>query len=139
MTLTKAQREQLKNKYGGRCAYCGCTLTAKWQADHLLPLKRTGKWVPKNGRYYGEYVQTGITHPERDTLGNMMPCCIPCNNNKSNVSLETWRKQLEHLPDVLMKNYSAWRHAQRFGLVQQVGTKVVFHFETYTVRRKFRL
>ncbi|WP_109042751.1 hypothetical protein [Escherichia coli] len=27
MALTKKQREKLRMKFGGRCAYCGCELT----------------------------------------------------------------------------------------------------------------
>ena len=138
MTLTPKQREALKLKYGGRCAYCGSVLGAKWQADHLLPLRREGTWVRKKGGRGFEYQSLGtMLHPERDTLDNLMPACIPCNNNKADLPLEQWRKSLEHLPEVLEKNYSAWRHANRFGLVLLGRVQVKFHFETYTVRRRF--
>ena len=30
MKLTKQQRQQLKDKYGGKCAYCGCDLADRW-------------------------------------------------------------------------------------------------------------
>ncbi|EQZ24729.1 hypothetical protein G977_04718 [Escherichia coli UMEA 3585-1] len=34
MALTKKQREKLRMKFGGRCAYCGCELTEKgWHAE----------------------------------------------------------------------------------------------------------
>lgn len=29
MALTKKQREKLRMKFGGRCAYCGCELPEK--------------------------------------------------------------------------------------------------------------
>ncbi len=36
MALTKKQREKLRMKFGGRCAYCGCELPEKgWHADHV--------------------------------------------------------------------------------------------------------
>ena len=35
MKLTKTQRKELKQKYDGRCAYCGSVLGDKWHADHL--------------------------------------------------------------------------------------------------------
>jgi len=39
--LTKAQRAVLREKFGGRCAYCGCELPEKgWHADHLEPVMR---------------------------------------------------------------------------------------------------
>lgn len=37
---------------------------------------------------------------------------------------------MERKVDILRTNYSAWRHAERFGLVAQVKTEVVFYFET---------
>ena len=40
MKLTKTQREELKQKYAGRCAYCGDGLTDKWHADHLEAVVR---------------------------------------------------------------------------------------------------
>ncbi len=58
-----------------------------------------------------------------------MPSCRSCTIDKSNLSLEDWRRSLEHKPNVLRDNYSAGRHAERFGLVAQVATRVVFHFE----------
>ncbi|HHR4690493.1 TPA: HNH endonuclease, partial [Salmonella enterica] len=36
MSLTKKQRAELRMKFGGRCAYCGCVLPEKgWHADHV--------------------------------------------------------------------------------------------------------
>lgn len=36
MKLTKQQRAELRNKYDGRCAYCGDLLSDRWHADHFL-------------------------------------------------------------------------------------------------------
>lgn len=44
MKLNKQQREQLKQKYGGRCAYCSDLLPDRWHADHIEPIKRTAKF-----------------------------------------------------------------------------------------------
>ena len=41
--LTKKQREQIFNKFGGKCAYCGCELPIRWHADHIEPIYREGK------------------------------------------------------------------------------------------------
>lgn len=36
MALTKKQRAILREKFGGKCAYCGCELPEKgWHADHV--------------------------------------------------------------------------------------------------------
>lgn len=41
MALTKKQRAELRMKFGGRCAYCGCELPEKgWHADHVEAVRR---------------------------------------------------------------------------------------------------
>ena len=41
--LTAAERQQIYEKFGGRCAYCGCKITIKdMQADHVVPLHLGG-------------------------------------------------------------------------------------------------
>ncbi len=36
--ISKIQRAELRMKFGGRCAYCGCKLPEKgWHADHVEP------------------------------------------------------------------------------------------------------
>jgi hypothetical protein len=43
MALTKKQRAELRMKFGGRCAYCGCELPEKgWHADHVEAALRNG-------------------------------------------------------------------------------------------------
>ncbi|ENU92074.1 hypothetical protein F971_01961 [Acinetobacter vivianii] len=117
MKLTKTQREELKQKYDGRCAYCGDELTDKWHADHLEAVVRdlvTGK--PEK--------------PENDVYENLMPACTACNHNKRSMSLESWRKILAHYRDVQVpRDCSQIRHLMRFGLVEFIQKPVVFHFE----------
>lgn len=86
MALTKKQRAELRMKFGGRCAYCGCELPEKgWHADHVEAVYRKmeidedarlkGKWKPK---------QTGeVNRPQHDNYGNLFPACAPCNLFKS--------------------------------------------------------
>lgn len=38
MALTKSQRAALREKFGGRCAYCGSELGERWHADHIEPI-----------------------------------------------------------------------------------------------------
>ena len=134
MNLSKAQRASLHGKYGGHCAYCGIPLTAKWQADHIEPVQRIGMWV-SNGRRM-KHVPTGeMNYPERDHIGNLAPSCVPCNNDKADSSVDSWRRRLEESHARLLRNYSTYKHALRFGLIQQSKAKVVFFFETYGSRR----
>lgn len=40
MAISKKQREVVFNKYGGKCAYCGCALEKGWHVDHVEPCRR---------------------------------------------------------------------------------------------------
>jgi len=125
MKLTKAQREQVRLKFGGRCAYCGESLGDRWHADHLLPVERKLEYVSGKG-----LVPNGeLWRPENDTIDNMMPACPPCNIDKHSLSLEGWRRKLQGATSVLTRNNPTYRHAKRFRLVQETGAKIRFHFE----------
>lgn len=124
-TGSKRQREELRAKFGGRCAYCGCALD-KMQADHLEPATRIttdpwGKPLPPE--------QQRLIHPERNTISNMMPACPPCNLHKSGYKLEEWRKLLERAAEVVRKEKSIFRAAERFGLIEVKDAGVTFYFE----------
>ena len=126
MKLNKNQREALKNKFGGHCAYCGCELGDKWQADHIEAVKREIEHIGG-----GVLRTTGeMTNPHLDTIENMNPACIPCNQNKSSMSLENWRSLLGHYRDVqLLRDSTHARHLHRFGLIEIKHEPVVFFFE----------
>jgi hypothetical protein len=132
MTLTKKQRADVFAMFDGHCAYCGIVLPEKgWHADHIEAIWRKTKMVRTDGRF-GSYkmVQTGECYaPENDHKDNFFPSCAPCNIDKGASSVEDWRKGLERKVKVLRDNYSAFRHAERFGLVAQVKERVVFYFE----------
>ncbi|MEO7326504.1 MAG: hypothetical protein ABIW82_16920 [Dokdonella sp.] len=126
MALTKGDREALKNMFCGRCAYCGAELADRWHADHVEAVRRRSKYVRDRG-----FVATGeMDRPENDCLTNMMPACVPCNIDKHSFTLEQWRKKLSETCGVLQRNNPNYRHALRFGLVQETGTKIRFYFET---------
>jgi hypothetical protein len=125
MKLTKAQRATLREKFGGRCAYCGEPLGDRWHADHIENVERKLARVP--GR--GVVCTTEVHRPERDTVDNLNPACAPCNIDKHTMTLEGWRVKLANACDVLARNQPTYRHAVRFGLVQETGARVVFHFE----------
>lgn len=42
---------------------------------------------------------------------------------------EDWRRKLQNAAEVLRRNQPTYRHALRFGLVQETGATIVFHFE----------
>ncbi len=127
---TKAERAEQYARFGGRCGYCGIKLGPRWHIDHIEPVGRLGKWVKQApGRPY-KWVATGeLNNPENDRPDNRMPSCHSCNIDKSNLRLADWRARLEDLASNLERNYSAYRHAKRFGIVTQRISKVVFFFE----------
>ena len=125
MALTKAQRAVLREKFGGRCAYCGQPLSDKWHADHIENVDRELKHIPGRG-----LVATGRMHrPERDTVENMNPSCVPCNLDKHAMTLEDWRGMIERSNEVLTRDVSTFRRALRYGLVQLNTQPVLFYFE----------
>jgi 5-methylcytosine-specific restriction endonuclease McrA len=142
MKLNKKQRELLKQKYGGYCAYCGTLLGDKWHADHLKPVMRLSEIVrvdKPNQTYI--FKPTGVMlKPENDTEDNYMPACVACNLHKTNMSLECFRKCLQNHLVTLNKSvaHSIYRHAKRFGLVSETPKEIVFHFEKYLPPEELR-
>lgn len=119
MALSKTQRAALREKFGGRCAYCGEPLGERWHADHVEPLVRND-WlkIPRSPDY-----------PHRDTLDNMNPACPPCNIDKHSLSLEAWRQMIQRSNEVLARDVSTFRRAIRYGLVKLSDAPVTFYFE----------
>lgn len=117
MKLNKKQREELKQKFGGRCAYCGCELSDKWHADHLAPI------------YRGHDEKIRYEHRGYDEIGNLMPACVSCNLSKSTWSLEMWREELKVKVARLEKYEKNFRLAVAFDQVEITNKPVVFYFE----------
>lgn len=126
MALSKKQRAVLREKFGGRCAYCGCELGDKWHADHVEPIVRND-WFKRAG--FTKELHRPPDHPERDTLANMNPACPPCNIDKHSLTLEGWRELMQRSNEVLMRDVSTFRRAVRYGLVTLNAEPIVFYFE----------
>ena len=125
MRLNKAQREVVRGKYNGRCAYCGSPLNDRFHVDHLEPVCRLLDWESGLG-----FKETGeAAYPERDTIDTLMPSCPPCNIDKHAMPLEAWRSKLQRSTEVLMRNNPTYRHALRFAQVCETRRPVVFYFE----------
>lgn len=123
---TKSQRAALLQKFGGRCAYCGQELGRRWHADHFEPVQRQSAWDSQKKKL----CPTGeCAAAEHDNLENLMPACPACNIDKSVLSLEEWRQKLLRATEVLARNSPTYRHAVRFGMVQETNARVMFYFE----------
>lgn len=124
-TGSQRQREALRQKFDGRCAYCGCELTVM-HADHFEPVIRVtrdpwGRPLPSSER--------SLIKPERNTVSNMMPSCKPCNLHKGGYSLNVWRDIIQRSADIVRKQTSTFRAGERFGVIAVSDEPVTFYFE----------
>jgi 5-methylcytosine-specific restriction endonuclease McrA len=118
---TKIDRDNIYNKYGGHCAYCGEPLEYdKMQIDHVLP-KLKYKEMPL---------------AERSRLGfninsdeNLMPSCITCNTTKSSMTLNEFREFISNRLFILNKTDTVYKFAKRYGLIKETPHKIKFYFE----------
>jgi len=112
-SISKRLRTEVYNKYGGRCAYCGCRIEYKdMQVDHMIPKR-------------GEETR-GI---DTDTADNYMPSCRLCNHYKRGNSLEGWRKMIEEIPAKLERDSYIYRVGVKYGLVKPEKKPVTFYYE----------
>ncbi len=78
MYISKKDREIIKNKFGGKCAYTGTELKNDWQVDHVQPLLRN--W----------WTNTAMLEKNHN-IENMFPCQKIVNHYKGSLDLETFR------------------------------------------------
>lgn len=117
--LTKAERQEVYDKCGGHCAYCGCELKFKdMQVDHVVPMARCFL-----------YNHEPKTAEEVDVMSNYLPACRSCNHYKGTSTLENFRKNIERFPQVLMRDSVTYKNAVRYRLAIPNAHKVVFYFE----------
>lgn len=133
MRLTRAQRAELKHKYDGHCSYCGVELGRRWQADHLEPVEREVIWYKCEKSRTMKSKNGDMRKPEHDHIDNMMPSCTKCNNDKSSMTLESWRRVIKDRIKTLNTDpkYASYQKAKRYGLVVETDIDVVFWFEKY--------
>ena len=102
----KVDRKKIHQKFGGKCAYCGCDLkdeSGKYMhVDHLRAIERN---VPKSKwkAHWGEY--KSCENPENKNEENLIPSCPKCNIIKNSLPIESFRamikdtiRQLERIP-----------------------------------------
>ena len=128
MYISKKDREIIKQKFGGKCAYCGCELKKGWHVDELEPVRRNFTYDKNKGTFKA----TGdCLHPERFNINNQMPSCQSCNINKHSLSLEEFRNLIVGFINSLNRDSTQYKIAKRYGLVQETNKPVIFYFETY--------
>lgn len=136
--MNKKICEQVFNKYGGRCAYCGCELIDKWQVDHAT------------SKHMWRYVNNNSPSDVND-ISNLMPTCVPCNHYKRELSIESWHSwrgfrdymltlhiRLKKLPKKTTIKRTAQRIeylriiSEKYNITPQMPFSGTFYFETLT-------
>lgn len=126
--MTAANRQKVFDKYGGRCAYCGCELQKGWHVDEIEPVRRFKSYVKdEHGKSIwdaekgGWVTKSEVSHPERFHIDNQNPACASCNINKHSDSLETFRKNIAAYMKHLNEINTQYKVAKRYGLIQETG------------------
>lgn len=102
--INKKQREQIYNKYNGRCAYCGQKIEYKnMQVDHI------------KAKYLGG----------EDKIENYVPACKACNFYKSTLDIKAFKKLIETIP-ARLNNIFIFRLAVKYGLIEIKDKEVKF-------------
>ena len=123
MSKTKALRESVHQKFGGRCAYCGSVLEYKaMQIDHYLPQCRE--------RFYARRCKKDV-HAEE----NLMPACRKCNHYKRARTPKQFRELMQSLHERLEAIYIL-KVAVGFGMVTIKPFDGKFYFEKYAEEKK---
>lgn len=111
--MTKAERFQVYNKYGGHCAYCGKKIEYKdMQVDHIIPQR----------------MLYGMDRQHVDNIENLNPSCRRCNHYKRAHSLETYRGLILKLHAKVRDIYLC-KVAEDYGIIKVEPWDGVFYFE----------
>lgn len=79
MRIPKKIREEVYNKFNGRCAYTGKELDEKWQVDHITPKVK--------------YIWKGNVENMND-INNLFPTISIVNHYKRGEDLEMFRRYM---------------------------------------------
>lgn len=124
--MKKADRQKVFDKFGGKCAYCGCDLENGWHVDHF---KSVGRQLARHPTTHRIITTNQMDRPENDCLENLMPSCPSCNRQKSSMDVEAFREIIGGFVNSLNRYTNQYKFAKRYGLIQETNKPVVFFFE----------
>ena len=133
--MKKSDRQKVFDKYGGRCAYCGCELNEHWQVDHGFSKNHWMLYDPSDPNKVNDFE-------------NLYPACKECNHYKRSHCIDsscfhigfreymsTFHKRLARLPKKTMRDKTAKTKlymqaiADRYGITHDKPFDSVFYFE----------
>lgn len=107
--IPKSIRIKILQKYGGKCAYCGCNLTMKTMCiDHIYPIRKGGI----------------------DNLENYNPACRECNYYKSTLDIKQFKERISTIIERLRKSF-IFKLAIKYNLIEPKPF-TQFYFEKIT-------
>jgi hypothetical protein len=132
MYISKKDREIIKNKYGGKCAYTGTELLPDWQVDHVEPVLRN--WWANDALF-----------EKNHNIDNMVPCQKIINHYKHSMGLHEFRgfminfhgrlKKYPKNPQVeksISRKAYMMEIAELFGITPDNPFAGIFYFEQFT-------
>ena len=130
---TKTDRENIHNKFEGRCAYCGDRVEfKKMQVDHILSKKNFKMHIEHD--WCVPFFLKHLTVNDLNHNDNLFPACRVCNKRKDTMDIETFRAELQ-LQLLRAQNTSAnYRMAKKYKQVIETPKRIIFHFEKYFKR-----
>ena len=115
-SISKKTREIVLNKYGGKCAYCGCELTiSTMQVDHIKSV-------------YKSCLENGYVYIQDDSLENLNPSCRQCNFYKGALDIEQFRYKIKTILYRTCQNTFQAKLAKKLGMMK-VAQFDKFYFE----------
>lgn len=134
--MKKHDRKIVFDKFGGKCAYCGCDLEKGWHVDHVEPCRRlvTTEMIEQPEGVFPRYKFTdklvGYSNPDANHIDNYMPSCPSCNINKHSDTIEQFRKNIQGYLNSLNARMVQYKMVKKYGLVIETNIPVKFYFET---------
>ena len=117
--ISKQQREAVFNKYGGRCAYCGCELTLRtMQVDHIKAV-------------YTSSLENNNVETQDDSFDNLNPSCRQCNFYKGTLNIEQFRNKIK------TTLYETCQSTFQATLAKKLGMMKVTQFDKFYFEKNF--
>lgn len=114
--IPKKTRIEVWEKFGKRCAYCGCELEySDMQVDHVSSVSRS------------KFIKMGDA--ELNDVQNLFPSCRMCNYYKDTNDIEGFRKKIQTtLKETSVASFQT-RLAIKYGMVTLCDWDGLFWFE----------
>lgn len=122
--MTKNERQIVFDKYGGKCAYCGCELQKGWHVDHIEPAFHN--WSDEDVKRHLKQ-ERGL-----NIIENYNAACPRCNRWKGTWSIEQFRNEISLQLERLERDSAPFRMARDYGLIKTSEIEVKFYYEVYS-------